>query len=196
MREDYQTWIREDYVTHHGCRRLIIGALAIVLTIVCLFLFAGCRTAQHIEQLNISDSVIVQVKYDTVRTTINDTAHIEVQHSIRTSEGTTIEFGEGGGTYNSMTGEAANVRSVHEEKSSTQHLQATIDWRHQIDSLKATVDSLNERISCLQSENQELREASVSSGWHSFLVRYFFVTAILMIIIIIAWLFKKFYLRR
>lgn len=194
MREDLRKRIKEEHVVHSGCRRLVISVILILMVLLAAFLLPGCRTKQHIEQLHFRDSTVIHIINDTTHVTIYDTAHIEVQHSIRTSEGTTIEFCEGGGTYNSHTGEAANVRTVHEEKNAEQDMHTVIDWKHQTDSMKVSVDSLNERISNLQAENQVLQETSVSSGWHSFLVRYFFITAILVIFIVAAWLFKKFYL--
>lgn len=102
---------------------IIIGiALFIIASIV-----TGCRaqksiTETHVEQ-NDSASKSVSMQNDTI--IIHDTIYVN-EKTVKDSETeteTTIHFGEGGGTYNSKTGDATNVTGVGTKESKKEREQ-------------------------------------------------------------------------
>lgn len=164
--------------------------------VVFALLTTSCKTVQTQERVIYRDSTVTRVVHDTIRELIHDTTTIEVQQSIQTDEGTTIEFANGGGSYNSRTGEANNVQRVHEQKQTEQNTRLQIDWQHTAELYHATADSLQAELQDLQKENETLKQPTAPTRWHRFLVWYFFLTLLTALALLAWWLLKTFYLRR
>lgn len=152
------------------------------------------------EQVRNHDSMSVRVVHDTVTIVVHDTVTVEVQQSTKTDEGTLIEFGAGGGQYNSKTGEASNVKSVKEQKKSERDTNIRMEWSHAEEQYKATIDSLGTTIHDLQMQLEEKQNTAdirpKTSGWHRFLVWWFWCCVAAIVLAAGWWAFKKFYLRR
>jgi len=156
----------------------------------------GCKTIQTQERIVYRDSTTVRVVHDTIRELVHDTTHIAVQHSIRTDEGTVIEFANGGGSYNSKTGEANNVQRVQEQKQTEQNTDMQIGWQHVAELSQTKADSLQRSFTDLQKENETLKQSTAPTKWHRFLVWWFWLSLSAIIAAIAWWLFKTFYLRK
>lgn len=178
--------------TMFDIRRLIIGTALLLAA----FVMFGCKSVKVIEKVSYRDSVIMHHHYDTTHVTFADTSHVEVHHTVTTETGTTITFGEGGGTYNSHTGQATNVTGVQEHSNTTEQHDSIADLKKQVDIYKAIADSLSEQITNYRSELYEERIIPKRSGWDEFCTLWFIVTAILIIAAFAWWCVKKFYLRR
>ena len=172
-----------------------------IVHILCLaVLFAvcstGCKTVQTQERIVYRDSTTVRVVHDTIREIVHDTTHIAVQHSIRTDEGTVIEFANGGGSYNSKTGEANNVQRVQEQKQAEQNTDMQIDRQHTAEVYKTFSDSLQNSLIDLQQENEALKQATAPTKWHRFLVWWFWISLLVIVSSVIWWVIKTFYFRK
>lgn len=174
-------------------KRLMFIFCAILAFAICN---TSCKTVQTQESIKYRDSTTVRVVRDTIRETVFDTVTITVQHSIKTDEGTVIEFAAGGGSYNSRTGEANNVQRVHEQKQAEQNSNLQIDWQHTAEVYKNYSDSLQHSLTNLQAENESLQQATIPTKWHRFLVWWFVITIASAILTLAWWAVKKFYFRR
>ena len=95
--------------------------------------YPGCRRSAEslTENVHIRDSVAIRWQ-DSIRWHIRDSVNIIEHHvTVRDSSGLFIQFAQGGGTYNSKTGEATNVAGV--QQSDTHHEQriartTTVRW--------------------------------------------------------------------
>lgn len=171
-------------------------AIMLSLFIIQLSLsFTGCKTVQTQERIVYRDSTTVRVVHDTIREIVHDTTHIAVQHSTRTDEGTVIEFANGGGSYNSKTGEANNVQRVQEQKQTEQNTNLQIEWQHTAEIYKIFSDSLQDSLIDLQQEYETLKQATTPTKWHRFLVWWFWITMLVIVSSVIWWVIKVFYLR-
>lgn len=181
-----------NYIVMERVHRVIIG----LFMLLAAFVMFGCKSVKVIEKVSYRDSVIMHHHYDTTHVTFTDTSHVEVHHTVITETGTTITFGEGGGTYNSHTGQATNVTGVQEQSSTTEQHDSIADLKKQVDIYKATADSLSEQITNYQSELYEERIKPKRGGWDEFCTLWFIVTAILIIAAFAWWCVKKFYLHK
>lgn len=169
-----------------------------IIHILCLFItvcFAGCKTVQTQEHIVYRDNTTVRVVHDTIEVIVHDTTFITVQQSTLTDEGTVIEFGNGGGTYNSRTGEASNVQRVQEQKQTEQNTNLQIEWQHTAEVYKTFSDSLQNSLIDLQQENEVLKQATAPTKWHRFLVWWFWITLLAIVCSVMWWMIKVFYLR-
>lgn len=168
----------------------------VIIMLVISAVMSGCKTVQTSEQVTSRDSTHIEVIHDTIFETVHDTVYVEVQQSVRTDEGTTIEFGEGGGSYNSKTGEANNVKSVKEQKQTEQDTKIKAEWSHREESYKATIDSLNTTISDLQKENEKLQQPKDCNHLRIFLWGLAAGVVAVYLVKFAWWFIKKYYLHR
>lgn len=167
-----------------GCRFTFI--ICIIITLLFLvFCASGCGVlpshSRESEEINIRDSIIFHHVYDTTRVTITDTTHVEVHSSKQTETGTNIQFGAGGGTYNSKTGEATNVASVKQSSKSTETEDLIREQKTQIDAFRATTDSLTAQVEHYASEIAKERQMPKRTGWDRFCTWWFIITALLLL---------------
>ena len=182
----------EGYRDPQGCRTQFFAYLiAIVLTIVLCLVFHGCKTPGSLtENVNIRDSVAICWQ-DSIRWHIRDSVNIIEHHvTVRDSSGLFIQFAQGGGTYNSKTGEATNVAGVqqsdthHEQRDSTNYYRALAsDYKH-------SADSIADRYNTLQSEYRKVVEKS-RTGYDRFCSWWFWITAILLLAKVACWVMEK-----
>lgn len=166
----------------------VIAALAFL--VVCA---TGCGSVKTrtIEKINWIDSTDIHVVYDTVKVTITDTVHVEVHTSKQTENGTQITFGQGGGTYNSKTGEATNVIGVTESSKSTEQTDSIANLKHQVEAFQARCDSLAHQMYNYSSEREQTKEKSGRNGWDRFCTWWFLITAVLLLAKLACWVMEK-----
>jgi exosome complex RNA-binding protein Rrp42 (RNase PH superfamily) len=118
----------------------------IVAVIVALLMLSACATPKNVtETISKNDSTKshVQLVRDTV--IIRDTVYINstTVRDSETNEETTLHFGEGGGTFNTQTGEATNVSNVTQSKSKREHeLEEEVQrWQKTAEQYKTSLDS-------------------------------------------------------
>ena len=168
---------------------IMVGAIALTLAL-CL-LFPSCKTPGSLtENVHIRDSVAIRWQ-DSIRWHIRDSVNIIEHHvTVRDSSGLFIQFAQGGGTYNSKTGEATNVAGVqqsdthHEQRDSANYYRALAsDYKH-------SADSIADRYNTLQSEYRKVVEKS-RTGYDRFCSWWFWITAILLLAKVACWVMEK-----
>ena len=163
-----------------GCGTTIIGIIGIAL-IAAMFILSGCASTKNMEKTEYNDSTRTHIVYDTITVTITDTVRVEVHSKKETEDGTEINFGQGGGTYNSKTGEATNVASVKQSSKSTETEDLIREQKTQIDAFRATTDSLTAQVEHYASEVAKEREMPKRTGWDRFCTWWFIITALLLL---------------
>ena len=156
--------------------------MAILIMFVALC-FAGCKSVQVSEKVNVRDSVAVRYQ-DSTRWNIRDSVHIIEHHvTIKDSTGLTIQFGDGGGTYNAKTGEATNVAGVHQTDTHHEQRDSTAHYRNLTADYAHTADSIANRYNTLQTEYAKVSKQP-RTGYDRFCSWFFWITAILLLLVI------------
>lgn len=175
-----------------GCTHTFLAyRIAIVLTIVLCLCFGSCASLKSNERVAMRDSIILHHIYDTTKVNVIGTVHIGVNQTRTTEEGTQIAFGAGGGTYNSKTGEATNVTSVNESRIVHEQKDSIADLKTEINALHAYSDSLAQSVADYKSELAKEREVPKRSGYDRFCSRWFWITAILLLLKLACWIMEK-----
>ena len=169
-----------------------VGGGIIALLLWVLFGMCSCASTKNMEKTEYNDSTRTHIVYDTITVTITDTVRVEVHSKKETEDGTEINFGQGGGTYNSKTGEATNVASVKQSSKSTETEDLIREQKTQIDAFRATTDSLTAQVEHYASEIAKERQMPKRSCYDRFCSWWFWITAILLLIKIAAWVMEKF----
>lgn len=137
---------------------------------ICLLL-ASCKSVRTEVRYDYRDSVITHHRYDTTRVTVRDTIRVDASSETYKEGDLEITFGTGGGTFNTQTGDATNVASVH-QKSREKELQTLILQRDiTIDSLHVENDSLRHALTEAQGEEhtqQNTADITPRNGWDRF----------------------------
>ena len=164
------------------------GILALLLWV--LFGMVGCKTVQVSEKVNVLDSVAIRYQ-DSTRWNIRDSVNIIEHHvTIKDSTGLTIQFGEGGGTYNAKTGEATNVAGVHQTDTHHEQRDSTAHYRNLDADYAHTADSIANRYNALQTEYEKVSKQT-RTGYDRFCSWWFWITAILLLLKLAAWVMEK-----
>lgn len=109
-------------ITYHikycGASTIIICGVVMAI----FMLFCGCKTTKTtiVDKSEIRDSTSVKTELwqdSTITNKEEQTTEIKTDKEV-TKDNTTITFGQGGGTYNTTTGEATNVVGVTSNKES------------------------------------------------------------------------------
>lgn len=169
-----------------------VGGGIIALLLWVLFGMCSCASTKNMEKTEYNDSTRTHIVYDTITVTITDTVRVEVHSKKETEDGTEINFGQGGGTYNSKTGEATNVASVKQSSKSTETEDLIREQKTQIDAFRATTDSLTAQVSTYQHELDEEKTMPKRSGWDRFCTKWFLATAFLLLIKVAVWIMEKY----
>ena len=175
----------------NGSRYTFIGFLiGLILAATLCLCFSGCKTVQVSEKVNVRDSVTIRYKDSTIFNVRDSVRLIEHHVTLQDSSHLVIVFGQGGGTYNAQTGEATNVSGVqqtdthHEQRDSTAYYRnLDADYRHMADSLTAQLTSL-------QTE-YDRAEKKMRTGYDRFCSWWFWITAILLLFKLAAWVMEK-----
>ena len=182
----------EGYRDPQGCLHTMIATiLAVVLTVILCLCFPSCKTVQVSEKVNVRDSVAIRYQ-DSTRWHVRDSVNIIEHHvTIKDSTGLTIQFGEGGGTYNAKTGEATNVAGVHQTDTHHEQRDSTNYYRALASDYKHSADSIADRYNTLQSEYRKVVEKS-RTGYDRFCSWWFWITAIMLLAKVACWVMEKF----
>lgn len=171
--------------------RVIIG----LLLLLAAFVLFGCKSVQSVEQVHTRDSLILHHIYDTTRITVTDTLRVEASSESEKDSETEIMFGDGGGTYNAQTGEATNVSGVKVASKEKELTQTVMEKRTTIDMQQKTIDEQDARITELESELEEKQNTAdikpKRNGYDRFCSWWFWITAILLLIKVAAWVMEK-----
>lgn len=176
----------------NGCLDTFIGYLigTVIAVLLCL-LFPSCKSVQVSEKVNVRDSVAISYQ-DSIRWNIRDSLHIIEHHvTVKDSTGLTIQFGQGGGTYNSKTGEATNVAGVHQTDTHHEQRDSTAHYRTLASDYAQLSDSIANRYNALQTEYEKVSKQT-RTGYDRFCSWWFWITAILLLIKLAAWVMEKF----
>ena len=181
----------EGYRDPQGCLHTMIATIiAVVLTVILCLCFPSCKSVQVSEKVNVRDSVAIRYQ-DSIRWHVRDSVHIVEHHvTIKDSTGLTIHFGEGGGTYNAKTGEATNVAGVHQTDTHHEQRDSTAHYRNLAADYAHTADSIANRYNTLQTEYAKVSKRT-RTGYDRFCSWWFWITALLLVIKIAAWVMEK-----
>jgi len=187
---------REELLKLHrkGC---IAVLFAILVAIECAA--TSCKSMNMDVNHDVRDSIILHHVYDTVRVTIIDSVRAEKKGESEKESTTELTFGEGGGTYNSHTGEATNVLSVKQSSKEKELQHQLLNYVHIVDSQAVKIDSLQQAITELHHDEhmeQNTKDITPRSGWDRFCTWWTIGSWILILLAVAWWLFKKFYLHR
>lgn len=175
----------------NGCRDTFIGyVIGLVIAVILCLCFPSCKSVQVSEKVNVRDSVAIRYQ-DSIRWHVRDSVHIVEHHvTVKDSTGLTIHFGEGGGTYNAKTGEATNVAGVHQTDTHHEQRDSTAHYRNLAADYAHTADSIANRYNALQTEYAKVSKQT-RTGYDRFCSWWFWITALLLVIKIAAWVMEK-----
>ena len=174
-------------ITYHikYCGASTIITCGVVMAI--LMLFCGCKTTKTniVDKSEIRDSTSVKTELWQDSTIINkeeQTTEIKTDKEI-IKDNTTITFGQGGGTYNTTTGEATNVVGVTSNKESERLRNKLNETQSKLQEtqtrLQSVLDSIAniDRSMDIESEVEE----TYQMDWYWFMI----IGALLMLIAIV-----------
>ena len=172
-----------------------IGYLFILVLFVIGCFFGGCSSVKTAVETEQHDSIRTEYVHDTMSIVVRDTLYLESMIEKESHEGTEIEFGEGG-TYNAATGQAGNVKLVKTSKKEKEQAQTIVKQASEIEAYKSRNDSLRQVLKTYKLLGQkEQNTADIKpkmSGWHRFLVWWFWAS-VLVLIGLVAWWGLKIY---
>lgn len=175
-------------------RDAIIYCLIQIVGFIALFWFciavAGCKSVQVSKKVNVRDSVAIRWQ-DSIRWQVRDSLHIIEHHvTLKDSTGLTIQFGQGGGTYNAKTGEATNVAGVHQTDTHHEQRDSTAHYRNLAADYAHTADSIANRYNTLQTEFEKVSKQT-RTGYDRFCTWWFIITALLLLLKLACWVMEK-----
>ena len=171
------------YILLQSC--LIAAVLAAFLSL------SGCKTVQVHEQVNQRDSTVINYKDSTIWHH-RDSVHLIEHHvTLQDSSQLNIQFGPGGGTYNAHTGEATNVAAVQHTDTHHEKRDSSAYYRSMAENYQHTADSLSSQLTTLQQDYERV-EKKARTGYDRFCSTWFWITAILILIKVAAWVMEKF----
>jgi lipopolysaccharide export LptBFGC system permease protein LptF len=185
IKEIWQTiWFGIKYC---GASTIVICGLVVAVIILC----SGCKTTKTTinDKSEIRDSTSVKTELWQDSTIINkeeQTTEIRNDKEI-TKDNTTITFGQGGGTYNTTTGEATNVVGVTSNKESERLRNELNKTQSKLQETQTKLQSVLDSIANIdksmdiESEVEETYQAS----WYWWLAIGLSVGALLMLIIVV-----------
>ena len=169
---------------------LIQGFGALFIMWLCLHL-VGCASTKHVETVSSRDSTVINYR-DSVVIRYRDSINLVNRHTEQTdSSQLVISFGQGGGTYNAKTGEATNVSGVQHTTTHAERQDSTAFYKSRFGALSAVTDSLQHEVSNYATTLEKERQVPKRSGYDRFCTWWFWITAILLLIKIAAWVMEK-----
>lgn len=169
--------------------KIIIASVTIGIWCAALF---GCASSKNIEKSSGRDFNIYHHIYDTTKIVIAITQSVQSHSSTTTKSGKQINFGEGGGTYNEQTGEATNVSSVISDTHTATETDSTALYRADLSAERARNDSLSEICKTYASQLETERTMPKRTAYDRFCSRWFWITAILLLLKLAVWVMEKF----
>lgn len=171
------------YVKYCGASTIVICGLVVAILVLC----SGCKTTKTTindkSEINEHTDVKSEVRQDsTIINKEEQKTEIKTDKEV-TKDNTTITFGQGGGTYNTTTGEATNVIGVTSNKESERLRNELNETQSKLQEtqtrLQSVLDSIAnvDRSMDIESEVEETYQAS----WYWWLA----IGALLMLILIV-----------
>lgn len=167
----------------------IIGLLAGTIIACCV---SGCASTKSMDKMEASENNTTQTSGETSQTSQTSNTEVDQHTTTETESGTEIQFGAGGGTYNDKTGEATNVTNVKTNNKTREQEDIIVNQNATIETLHARCDSLSSQVSTYQRELSEEKERPKRTGYDRFCSRWFWISAIILLIKIAAWVMEKF----
>lgn len=176
----------------------IVLAFFVAAIVLCVILLSGCKAVHDVTQSASSESIAREMLHDTVYITVHDTIYLESKTEKENIEQSDFEFVDAGGSVVlDSLGNLLRMEGIKNMRlSKTEKEQAhTIEVQaHTIEAQKSTIDSLRQEIKCYQiaSEHKENTEdITPRSGYARFTSCWFWVTAILLLLIVAFWVCDK-----
>jgi uncharacterized protein (DUF3084 family) len=174
-------------ITYHikycGASTIIICGVVMAI----LMLFCGCKTTKTTinDKSEIRDSTSVKTELWQDSTLMNkeeQKTEIKTDKEV-TTEDTTITFGNGGGTYNTNTGEATNVSSIKTSKESEKLKNEINTLQEKYQQSQNTIQSLMDSIAKIdrQMDLASKIEETYQVSWYWWLI----IGGLLMLIAIV-----------
>ena len=162
---------------------IICGVLMALLILCC-----GCKTTKTTinDKSEIRDSTSVKTELwqdSTITNKEEQKTEIKTDKEI-TKDNTTITFGQGGGTYNTTTGEATNVVGVTSNKESERLRNELNETQSKLQETQTTLQSVLDSIANIDRsmDIESEVEETYQSAWYWWLL----IGALLMFILIVA----------
>lgn len=169
---------------------ILLQSCLIAAVFAAVLMMTGCKTVQVHEQVNQRDSTVIHYKDSTIWHH-RDSVHLIEHHvTLADSSQLNIQFGPGGGTYNAQTGEATNVAAVQQTGTHHEQRDSSAYYRSIAESYQHTADSLSNQLTTLQQDYERL-EKKTRTGYDRFCSWWFWITAILLLIKVAAWVMEK-----
>lgn len=173
-------------------QQIIQTIVAALLVALLMWMVQSCRTPKETldHQLNIKDSTVYHHVYDTTHVTVIDSMSYNASEETESKNQTTINFAEGGGTYNAATGEATNVATISQQSSSKGKSDTNILYTSRIDSLQSRCDSLTQvALSLQQSQHQKIEppDEPKRSGWDRFCTWWVIISWVIILVLLLWW---------
>lgn len=177
--------IKNLYYSIKYCSASTIIICGVVVAI--LMLFAGCKTTKTTindkSEINENTNVVEDVKRDSTSTNQTKEETTTTNEKETTKDKTELTFGEGGGTYNSNTGEFTNVvgAKIDSEKEKLKAENKTLNeqYNQTKNEFEAYKDSVNQANNKLDIESEV--EETYQMDWYWFMI----IGALLMLIAIV-----------
>ena len=171
------------YVKYCGASTIVICGLVMAF----IMLFCGCKTTKTtiVDKSEIKDSTAVKTELWQDSTLINkeeQKTEIKTDKEV-TKDNTTITFGQGGGTYNTTTGEATNVIGVTSNKESERLRNELNETQSKLQETQTRLQSVLDSIANIdRSMDVESEvEETYQMDWYWFMI----IGALLMLIAIV-----------
>lgn len=154
----------------------ILFGIAISVCALLLVAFSGCKTIEKthtdLSTTDRKDSVGTEIRY--VTDTIYQTTYVQVKDSSENEKqsSTEIVFGDGGGTWNSQTGEATNVQSVKTSETEKNLRLQVSNLESQLTDLHKELQMKNDSITKLNQQNNVVEKhiEKPRNNWYWWLV--------------------------
>ena len=171
---------------------IIINAALISLVLSFIILsMPGCSPVKHIENTSARDSVIYSYR-DSIVYDYRDSINFITQLvTIFDSTGLQIQFAPTGGTYNAKTGEATNVLGVKQTDTHNEKRDSTAYYKSRYEQMCHTADSLRAEVTNYAQQLTDEKQVPKRSAYDKFCSRWFWITAILLLIKLAAWVMEK-----
>jgi FtsZ-interacting cell division protein ZipA len=161
---------------------IIVGILVVLVLLLC-----GCKTTKTtiVDKSEIRDSTSVKLEVwqdSTLTNKEEQKSEIKTDKEI-TKDNTTITFGEGGGTFNVITGDATNVSKVQSDKQSEKLKEELNQTQIKLNQTQITLQSVRDSIANIDRtmDIQTETEETYQMDWYWFMI----IGALLMLIAIV-----------
>lgn len=169
----------------HIIRLVVLACIAFIFG----YMLTSCKSVKTTTRINYQDSTVYVLHYDTTRIEVVDSTHTEKSDFSDYSEYSDIEFSQGGGriVLDSLGRviEANNVARIRQSKQLQQLQQENSTLKSENKELRHTNEQLQKSMTIMGVDDEQQQNTAEikpkTSGWHRFLVWWFFITAGLLL---------------